>query len=1594
MKRILVLLFAVFMSMGLACGSVFIIDSTIIKSSSQDIAMQEEDEEVSMNISGYWKNEGKGAVDGGSGTKSDPYVIRSRSGLINFMWMVNDTSQNWVNPEDVSIRDSYWSLECDIDLSSKYWTPIGSFGKAFTGEFDGNGHTISGVHILSQTKANLNDLFGTLKYSDSEAGYDIGSSGAYAIGFFGYTNGAEIHDLNIDGGSIKVSTDGNTTGCWGHIGGLIGLGVNTTVYNIIIDSMDITYTQNYGNDKSIFTDMTVGGIAAAFCGSSDMANCQNINGSININWRNSSARLYECEIGGIVGWSSADSYRNCYNSSSINPSSGGNYRISSGLSLGGIIGFSRVSTKRVYIATCVNSGEITISVALGSLWNGIGGILGGVLNGGGLFNSGLFATPREVAIASCMNYGNITVSDIINSYVGGICGGSNGNAYFTIYSCANFGDLDLTLNSGASSGNGYAGILGHTSDNNNCIYQSVNYGNVNVSCTKECREIGGIVGKLEDNSLITGCINHGNINGGSQGINVGGICGYANNAWFADNAYISNCINLGPVKGKNHYGSILGKTEDDGKVNNCYSRSDIHVKAGEGEEGNTNYTYSELTSFEFLQNSSKWTTNRYANFMSRDYYSIGSGTYPNDYFYTVWFSTPLVFNYYSTVERNSKNMKTTNLLVPFYAVNTYTVSLSWNKRGGEFTQGGSDVGTISFEYNIANGFIRTAEYSYYTIVPFLNGADYSVPSRYEKLFEVEYDDFYFGYKEIYSLYDNKEIMDYSYHTEDYIYAGFSSVFVGNKSFKQEVRVSSIARPIAITSYYAKSFDDVTFENGAVAGTSEVIYQPNEDGGKSYTAYYLDEVNITATPKLGYAVKKLELIRDNSVVQVVNNFSQSIQNSYANSIGQAGQFIPDTDSKTSEIDGFDYKFFNFRLYYVPIVYNYNIVYNWDAQGTSNVISMQDGSNGARGIRTTLSFVNAENPNLIVGSYATLNYGYNYKFYLSNTDEYSEENLIGEDTTGYIEKITFDEDKLLEYLEKLPNSLGLTSFTIYVEREAKEYNVVLNSMINSYKNTSQYDLLNSDSFQTLLFGDMSADTYYSYYGVVMPSYSADIFENYGNSLTSKIYTVEDKFNSSSACSNYGYNYRKVGETNLYSFEQYRTIGSNPQIVTTKNGQQSQNFLYILTQYIKHFKNNTSMLNSSTINIYVYYSVQGYQFTGEAKILDGSKETSSGDLDVSLITRENSNTNLNYYDKNIISYYAPVTLTVNENPYGYSFAGWYVNRNGEKLLSLDENYTFINNPLIADLNSFTITAKFERFEISSTTHTASQDKKIYYVSSADDLVWLSEQVASGNNFDGITIKQTANIDMSGVVFNPIGSVESPFKGIYDGQNYLIENLNLGNYNLNYRGLFGYTEGAYIKNVVLKNLTQNIVGYSYVGSLIGSAKDTTIENINNLCNIQLNGVTYYSIYGNSTGVYLNSTGYTLSSFEYQKYIGGIVGKAENCDLIACSNQGNIGVSSNNENVAGLVGSADSSTTINQSFSSGTFSLNESKNISGLANGTTNINDCYYKNSSNIIVVNGTQSDVAEKFNGIYNANSVNLDGSIWIEVNGGLTLKVFYWA
>ena len=207
----------------------------------------------------------------GNGTETDPYQISTADGLKWFRDKVNSAK----TPDETKICVV---LTANIDLNNEPWTPIGpSESSAYTGTFDGQGHTVKNLSVTVNVKPGR-------------------------AGLFGCVIGGAIRKLTV-AGSVSCTVD------QGWCGGIAGYAKSETIENCA----SLCTISCKGIDAK------VGGIVGYVPDSSpstiirDCYNIGNITGGID------NGGSY---TGGICGFYLSGQIFNCYNVGEI---TGGNY---------------------------------------------------------------------------------------------------------------------------------------------------------------------------------------------------------------------------------------------------------------------------------------------------------------------------------------------------------------------------------------------------------------------------------------------------------------------------------------------------------------------------------------------------------------------------------------------------------------------------------------------------------------------------------------------------------------------------------------------------------------------------------------------------------------------------------------------------------------------------------------------------------------------------------------------------------------------------------------------------------------------------------------------------------------------------------------------------------------------------------------------------------------------------------------------------------------------------------------------------------------------------------------------------------------------
>ena len=344
----------------------------------------------------------------GNGTEENPYQIGTVDELYWFAGLVNgdesviskDIPQNTgacaVLTKNITINenvlDENGSLNEEKSDTFEQWTPIGEDNDhEYTGTFDGQNHTISGLYVVS--------------------------TGDYA-GLFGTVFGGTIKNVGVVNSYISGNDDS-------RVGGVCGENMNGTVEN----------SYNKGIVTVTGSNAHVGGV----CG------VNSFGGTIENSYNKGivTATGSKAYIGGVCGFNNNGTIENSYNTGEVTVTEAGWHAY-----IGGVCGSNDGTIRNSY-----NTGEVTVTVTGDMTF--VGGVCGYNMNGTieNSYNTGKVTVTVTVKIEGeriyvggvCgNNYGTIKNSyntdivkvDDVNEYpaVGGVCGNNNGtieNSYNT-----------------------------------------------------------------------------------------------------------------------------------------------------------------------------------------------------------------------------------------------------------------------------------------------------------------------------------------------------------------------------------------------------------------------------------------------------------------------------------------------------------------------------------------------------------------------------------------------------------------------------------------------------------------------------------------------------------------------------------------------------------------------------------------------------------------------------------------------------------------------------------------------------------------------------------------------------------------------------------------------------------------------------------------------------------------------------------------------------------------------------------------------------------------------------------------------------------
>ena len=346
----------------------------------------------------------------GDGSKDAVYEISNAGQLYWFAGLVNGTlsgveqnkSANAVLTADIVVNKNVLKSDGTLnDGTFKEWAPIGTSASPYTGIFEGQNHTISGLYFYQENKDYVG-LFG----SNSGKISNVGVLDSY---FYGGIEVGGVSGRNYKGTITNCNNTGSVSGgdC---VGGVSGYNNGTIT--------------NCNNTGSVSGGSDVGGVSG-FDSEGIITNCNNIGSVSGGN-----------DVGGVSGYGNKGTITNCNNTGSVRGRD----------CVGGVNGYEY---NEGTITNCNNTGSVSGNEAVG----GVSGYDNCQVTITNCNNAGSVSGANYVGGVSGDNANNITITNCNNTgsvsganYVGGVSGDNDPNG--TITNCY----YDSTIYTGSAIG--------------------------------------------------------------------------------------------------------------------------------------------------------------------------------------------------------------------------------------------------------------------------------------------------------------------------------------------------------------------------------------------------------------------------------------------------------------------------------------------------------------------------------------------------------------------------------------------------------------------------------------------------------------------------------------------------------------------------------------------------------------------------------------------------------------------------------------------------------------------------------------------------------------------------------------------------------------------------------------------------------------------------------------------------------------------------------------------------------------------------------------------------------------------------------------
>ena len=314
----------------------------------------------------------------GDGSKDAVYEISNAGQLYWFAGLVNGTlsgetqnaSANAVLTADIVVNKNVLKSDGTVNEGTfKEWTPIATSASPYTGIFDGQNHTISGLYFNQEDSYDVG-LFGRNNGKIANAGildsYFYGTSKVGGVCGNNYTgtitncyNTGSVSGLGTLGGVSGYNDTGNITNCYntgnvsgssGFVGGVSGYNSKGTIINSYnagsVSGLEYVGGVSGINYTGSITDCYNIGSVSGSEGYVGGVSGDNNGGTITNSYNAGSVSGIERYVGGVNGWNKG-TITNCYNIGSV---SGSGY-------VGGVNGWNKGTITNCYYDSTIYTGN-------------------------------------------------------------------------------------------------------------------------------------------------------------------------------------------------------------------------------------------------------------------------------------------------------------------------------------------------------------------------------------------------------------------------------------------------------------------------------------------------------------------------------------------------------------------------------------------------------------------------------------------------------------------------------------------------------------------------------------------------------------------------------------------------------------------------------------------------------------------------------------------------------------------------------------------------------------------------------------------------------------------------------------------------------------------------------------------------------------------------------------------------------------------------------------------------------------------------------------------------------------------------------------